>query len=70
MVGDTPPTDVCAVFDTEAYPGKRSLEKRAINNMEWALICDGVPNDEVYYVLETSEGQERRWPSSTRSRTT
>ncbi|MEM9913058.1 MAG: extracellular solute-binding protein, partial [Pseudomonadota bacterium] len=25
MVGGTPPTDVCAVFDTETYPGKRSL---------------------------------------------
>ena len=59
MVGDTPPTDVCAVFDTETYPGKRSLEKRVINNVEWALICDGVPKDEVYDVLETEEGQAR-----------
>ena len=56
LVGDTPPTDVCAVFDTEAYPGKRSLEKRPINNMEWALICDGVAKDDVYSVLETAEG--------------
>ena len=59
MVGDTPPTDVCAVFDLEAYPGKRSLEKRPINNMEWALLCDGVPKDEVYDVLATDEGQEQ-----------
>ena len=59
MVGDTAPTSVCAIFDTEAYPGKRSLEKRPINNMEWALICDGVAKDEVYEVLETSEGQDR-----------
>ncbi|NNE82093.1 MAG: extracellular solute-binding protein [Silicimonas sp.] len=57
LVGDTPPTDVCAVFDTATYPGKRSLEKRAINNMEWALICDGVAKDDVYDVLETEEGQ-------------
>ncbi len=57
MVGDNPPTDVCAVFDTETYPGKRSLEKRPINNMEWALICDGVAKDDVYDVLETEEGQ-------------
>ena len=28
LVGDNPPTDVCAVFDLESYPGKRSLEKR------------------------------------------
>ena len=59
MVGDTPPTDVCAVFDVEAYPGKRSLEKRPINNMEWALICDGVGFDDVYDVLATEEGQNQ-----------
>ncbi len=59
MVGSTPPTDVCAVFDLEMYPGKRSLEKRPINNMEWALICDGVPKADVYDVLETDEGQAR-----------
>ncbi|UOA28845.1 extracellular solute-binding protein [Pseudosulfitobacter sp. DSM 107133] len=59
MVGDTPPTSVCAIFDTETYPGKRSLEKRPINNMEWALICDGVAKDEVYDVLATPEGQQQ-----------
>ena len=59
LVGDTPPTSVCDVFDLEAYPGKRALEKRPINNMEWALLCDGVPKAEVYDVLETAEGQER-----------
>ncbi|MEM9969875.1 MAG: extracellular solute-binding protein [Pseudomonadota bacterium] len=59
LVGDTPPTDVCAVFDTETYPGMRSLEKRPINNMEWALICDGVAFEDVYDVLETEEGQNR-----------
>ena len=59
MVGDNPPTEICAVFDTETYPGKRSLEKRAINNMEWALLCDGVAKEDVYDVLETPEGQEQ-----------
>ena len=59
MVGDTPPTKICDVFDTEAYPGKRALEKRPINNMEWALLCDGVAKDEVYDVLATPEGQEQ-----------
>ncbi len=57
MVGDTPPTSVCAVFDTTAYPGKRSLEKRPINNMEWALLCDGVAKEDIYDVLETEAGQ-------------
>ena len=59
MVGDTPPTEVCAVFDLETYPGKRALEKRPINNMEWALYCDGVAKDDIYDVLATEEGQEQ-----------
>ncbi|EAU45181.1 MULTISPECIES: extracellular solute-binding protein [Salipiger] len=59
LVGDTAPTDICALFDLEAYPGKRALERRPINNMEWALYCDGVAKDEIYDVLETPEGQDR-----------
>ncbi|MCR8548033.1 extracellular solute-binding protein [Salipiger sp. P9] len=59
LVGDTPPTDICAIFDLDAYPGKRSLEKRPINNMEWALYCDGVAKDDIYDVLETPEGQDQ-----------
>jgi len=59
LVGDTAPTSVCAVFDTAAYPGKRSLEKRPINNMEWALYCDGVAKADIYDVLATSEGQDK-----------
>ena len=57
--GGKTPTDICAVFDTESFPGKRSLEKRPINNVEWALLCDGVPKDEVYDVLATQEGVDR-----------
>ncbi|MCC9622713.1 extracellular solute-binding protein [Thalassospira sp. MA62] len=57
--GTPAPTDICALFDTETYPGKRSLETRPINNMEWALLCDGVAKDEVYDVLETPEGQQQ-----------
>ena len=59
LVGSTAPTSVCSVFDTAAYPGKRSLEKRPINNMEWALMCDGVAKADVYDVLATDEGQAR-----------
>ena len=53
------PTSINDVFDLEKIPGKRSLEKRPIGNMEWALLADGVPVDEVYDVLSTSEGVER-----------
>ncbi|ANT59745.1 spermidine/putrescine ABC transporter substrate-binding protein [Salipiger sp. CCB-MM3] len=57
--GTEPPSDICSIFDLEAYPGKRSLEKRPINNMEWALYCDGVAKDEIYDVLATPEGQDQ-----------
>ena len=53
------PDEICDVWDTETYPGKRSLEKRPINNMEWALLCDGVAKDDVYDVLATEEGQQQ-----------
>ncbi len=53
------PDDVCDFFDLETFPGKRTLERRPINNLEWALICSGIPKDEVYDVLETKEGQDR-----------
>jgi putative spermidine/putrescine transport system substrate-binding protein len=57
LVGDTAPTSICSIFDTNAYPGKRSLEKRPIGNLEWALLCDGVAKGDIYDVLETDEGQ-------------
>ena len=57
--GGNEPDDICDVFDLEAFPGKRSLEKRPINNMEWALLCDGVAKEDVYDVLETEEGVDR-----------
>lgn len=59
LVGDNAPTDICALFDTDTYPGKRALESRPLNNMEWALLCDGVPKDEIYDVLATPEGQDQ-----------
>lgn len=57
--GGKVPTTIADVFDTAAFPGKRSLEKRPINNLEWALIADGVPTSEVYDVLDTEAGVER-----------
>lgn len=57
--GGETPDEICDIFDLETFPGQRSLERRPINNLEWALICDGVPFEEVYDVLETEEGQDR-----------
>lgn len=46
-------------FDTEKYPGKRSLRQGPKSTLEIALIADGVPVSEVYDVLATDEGVER-----------
>ncbi|PPB82270.1 putative spermidine/putrescine transport system substrate-binding protein [Albidovulum inexpectatum] len=59
MVGDTPPSSICDLFDLEKYPGKRALQKRPIDNLEWALYCDGVAKEDIYDVLSTDEGVER-----------
>ncbi|MAM61486.1 extracellular solute-binding protein [Maritimibacter sp. UBA3975] len=57
--GAPAPESICAMFDTETYPGKRALEQRPINNLEWALLCDGVAKEDIYDVLETEEGQDQ-----------
>ena len=54
-----PPAGLCDVFDLTHFPGKRALEKRPINNLEWALVCDGVQPANVYEVLESKDGVER-----------
>ncbi|MDG1170754.1 MAG: extracellular solute-binding protein [Sulfitobacter sp.] len=57
--GTEPPKGACDVFDLAKYPGKRSLNRNPIANMEWALLCDGVAYADVYDLLETEEGQAR-----------
>jgi len=53
------PTSVCDVFDLKKYPGKRSLEKKPINNFEWALLCDGVAPQKIYDVMGSKGGVSR-----------
>jgi putative spermidine/putrescine transport system substrate-binding protein len=53
------PTSVCDIFDTEQFPGMRSLQSSPKKNLEWALICDGVPADEVYDTLSEEGGVDR-----------
>jgi len=53
------PSEICDVFDLETYPGKRALEQRPINNIEWALYCDGVAKEDLYEVMGTDDGVER-----------
>jgi putative spermidine/putrescine transport system substrate-binding protein len=57
--GGKEPSNICDVFDLKNFPGKRSLEKRPINNVEWALLCDGVSPDKVYELLGTPAGVDK-----------
>jgi putative spermidine/putrescine transport system substrate-binding protein len=58
---DQAPQSVLDLFNTEDFPGKRCLYDGVQFgwNLEFALMADGVPHDQVYEVLATSEGRER-----------
>jgi len=58
-IGKVVPTTIADLFDSAKIPGKRALRKRAIYNLEFALLADGVPVSEVYQVLATKAGQDR-----------
>jgi putative spermidine/putrescine transport system substrate-binding protein len=46
-------------WDTQKYPGKRALRRGPKYTLEFALMADGVPPDQVYQVLGTPEGVDR-----------
>ena len=46
-------------FDLEKFAGRRGMRHVPFVNMEFALIADGVPLDEVYAALDTPEGVDR-----------
>lgn len=46
-------------WDVEKFPGKRGLRRGPKYTLEFALMADGVPHDEVYKVLSTPEGVDR-----------
>jgi putative spermidine/putrescine transport system substrate-binding protein len=54
-----PPQSWADFWDTEKYPGKRGLRRGPKYALEFALMADGVPPDEVYDVLRTPEGVDR-----------
>ncbi|MXZ56533.1 MAG: ABC transporter substrate-binding protein [Gammaproteobacteria bacterium] len=54
-----PPTMISDFFDLEKYPGKRGMRRMPQVNLEFALMADGVPPEDVYDVLSTDEGIDR-----------
>ena len=53
------PDSMCAIFDTTTFPGMRALESRPKKNLEWALLCDGVAQADLYTTLSSEGGVER-----------
>lgn len=46
-------------WNVEEFPGPRSLRNTPVENLEFALIADGVETGKVYDVLATKEGMDR-----------
>jgi putative spermidine/putrescine transport system substrate-binding protein len=57
------PKDWTDFWNTEKWPGKRSLYKDPRDTLEAALMADGVAPADVYKVLATPEGQDRAFKS-------
>ncbi|MEI9415310.1 ABC transporter substrate-binding protein [Mesorhizobium sp. Cs1321R2N1] len=53
------PTKLTDIFDTAKFPGKRALRKSPVDNLELALLADGVAPADVYKTLSTAEGVDR-----------
>jgi putative spermidine/putrescine transport system substrate-binding protein len=54
-----PPKTIADFFDLTKFPGKRGLSNKPNTNLEWALMADGVPIDQVYKMLATKDGLDR-----------
>jgi len=47
----------CAEFwDVKNFPGPRSLQNQSFDNLEFALLADGVAKEDLYKVLKTPAG--------------
>lgn len=53
------PSTLSDYFDLEKFPGRRGMRRFAQENLEFALMADGVAASEVYATLDTPEGVER-----------
>ena len=50
------PQTIAEFFDLEHFPGKRGLRKQPSAILEWALMAEGVPINQVYDLLSTDRG--------------
>ena len=50
------PTRIEDFFDTEGFPGGRAVQRDPDGILEWALMAEGVPPEQVYGLLSTDRG--------------
>jgi len=53
------PQTLADFFDVKRFPGARGLQRDVRIIIEWALLADGVPPEEIYETLATPEGVDR-----------
>ena len=53
------PSTMADFFDLDTFPGRRGMRRVPQMNIEFALIADGVPLDQVYSTMSTPEGLDR-----------
>jgi len=50
------PDSIADFFDVTRFPGERALRQNPDVVLEWALMAEGVPADQVYDLLSTDRG--------------
>ena len=50
------PQRIADFFNIKRFPGKRALRKQASAILEWALMAEGVPINQIYDLLSTDRG--------------
>ena len=53
--GEKPQT-IADFFDIKRFPGKRAIHKEPAAILEWAMMAEGVPIDQIYDLLSTERG--------------
>ena len=53
------PRAMADFFNLKRFPGRRGMRRHPLSSLEFALVGDGVPRDEVYEVLSTPGGVDR-----------
>ncbi len=59
LFADEQPSTTADFFDLDKFPGRRGMRRSPYGNLEFALVADGVPVDQVYATLSTPAGVDR-----------